>query len=119
MNITIKATGCELSDESRAFIEEKLLSVRKLMGKDVVEALLAFELEESIGVVRAGAKYRADATLTYEGKVFRAEAMADTFETVVDRVRDELSRELSRARGKGRSLFRRGGAKIKSILLGE
>lgn len=119
MNITIKATGCELSDGSRAFIEEKLSSVRKLTGQDTPETLLAFEVEESIGVVRAGARYRADATLTFGGKVFRAEAVSMTLEGVVDRIRDELSRELTRARGKGRSLFRRGGARIKRLFLGE
>lgn len=119
MHISIKATGCELSDGSRAFIEEKLSRVKKVIGQDTAETLLACEIEESVGVMRAGAKYRADATLSLDGAVFRAEAASATLETVVDRIRDELIRKVTRTRGKNRSLFRRGGARIKRLILGE
>ena len=111
MNISIKGTGCELSNDSRALIEKKLAALGKFTGDG--PSMLSFEIEESIGVVRSGAKYRAEGTLSVDGKAFRAEAASDTLEGAVDRVRDELARELRGFRGRVRDLFCRGSARVK------
>ena len=116
MNITIKATGHDLTNENRALIEEKLSSVDKFLGSEVGEPMLSVEIEESLEVVRSGAKYRAEGNLSVNGKLFRAEATGETLEGAVDRVRDELSREIKRSHGKSRNMLKRGGAKIKNML---
>lgn len=116
MNITIKATGHDLTNENRALIEEKLSALDKFVGNDVSEPMLSVEIEESLEVVRSGAKYRAEGNLSVNGKLFRAEATNETLEGAVDRVRDELSREVKRANGKSKSLLKRGGASIKNML---
>ncbi len=118
MNITIKATGCELSEATREFVEGKLGALRKHTGAHADTALLACEVEESIGVVRAGARYRAGATLSVDGRIFRGEAVSETLEGAVDLVRDELIREVAKVRGKQRSLLKRGGARIKRLFWG-
>ncbi|HUQ30426.1 MAG TPA: HPF/RaiA family ribosome-associated protein [Candidatus Paceibacterota bacterium] len=115
MNITIKSTGHDLSGASRALIEEKMGALEKLMSEGEV-ASLACEIEESVSVERAGAKYRAEGNLNVNGKLFRAEAMGITLEEAVDAVRDELLREVKHSKGKARHLFRRGGAAIKNML---
>ena len=111
MNISIKGTGRELSNDDRALVEKKLSALDKLAGD--APAMLFFELEESLEVARSGAKYRAEGTLSIDGKILRAEALGDTLEGAVDRVRDELLRELRRSRGRARDLFRRGSARVK------
>lgn len=115
MNITIKSAGAELTDASRAFVEEKFRALEKFTNEGG-PALLECEIEESMSAVRAGAKYRAEGNLTINGKLFRAEALGETLEAAVDKVRDELSREARRSKGKAQHLLKRGGAALKNML---
>lgn len=113
MNISIKATGYMLSDETRELIDTKFAKLAKLVGEG---ATLACEIEESIAVVRAGGRYRAEGNLNVGGKLYRAEALGDTLEGAVDRVRDELLSELRTSRSRTRRLAKRGGALVKGWL---
>ena len=113
MNITIKATHNEITLAMRELIEEKFSALDKLVSGP---ATLSCEIEESIAVERAGARYRAEGNLSVGGRLFRAEATSTTLEGAVDRVRDELSREVQHIRGKKSGLMRRGGAALKRML---
>jgi ribosomal subunit interface protein len=116
MNIAIKSVRQELSLQEKVLIEEKLSSLEKFTKNSQTPAQLECEIEESIAVERAGAKYRAEGNLSLDGKLYRAEALGATLEAAVDKVRDELARELRHARGKERNLFKRGGSAIKRML---
>ncbi|OGG77906.1 hypothetical protein A3A36_02420 [Candidatus Kaiserbacteria bacterium RIFCSPLOWO2_01_FULL_52_12b] len=116
MHITIKATHQELTLATREFIEGKFSALGKLMAGSASPATLSCEIEESIAVERAGARYRAEGNLSVDGKLFRAEAASNTLEGAIDRVRDDLMREVRRARGKERGLLKRGGAALKRML---
>ena len=113
MNISIKATGHTLTDETRDLIDTKFVKLAKLAGE---EAGLAFEIEESVAVVRAGARYRAEGNLTVDGRLYRAEATGATLESAIDRARDELVREVRQSKSRTRRLAKRGGAMIKRAL---
>lgn len=113
MDISIKATGHTLTEETRALVDSKFAKLEKLSGEG---ATLACEIEESIAAVRAGGRYRAEGNLSVDGKLYRAEATHETLEGAVDRVRDELLGELRRARGKERGFLKRGGQRVKGWL---
>ncbi|OGG49064.1 hypothetical protein A3G63_00510 [Candidatus Kaiserbacteria bacterium RIFCSPLOWO2_12_FULL_52_8] len=115
MQITIKGTQYELTDGTRAFIEEKFLALDKLAQGSQSPVSLACEVEQSIAVERAGAKYRAEGNLSADGKMFHAEAWSSNLEGAVDRVRDDLMHELRQARGRKRGFIRRGGAALKRL----
>lgn len=116
MKTTIKATRHELTQATRERIEGKFSALEKFVSNAVSPVTLECEIEESIAVERAGAKYRAEGNLMVDGKLFRASAENVTLEGAVDRVRDELARELRNAHGKRLGLMRRGGAAIKRML---
>lgn len=116
MNIAIKTTGHELTSETRSLLEEKFAVLERLTSENVAPAQLACEIEQSIAVERAGAKYRAEGNLSIDGKVLRAEAEGVTLEEAVDQVRDDLVRQLKDGRGRRRDLVRRGGAALKRML---
>lgn len=116
MNISIKATGKALAADSRVLAEGKLRALEKRLGENAGTALLECEIEESIAAVRAGARYRAEGTLKVNGKVLRAEATNASLEGAIDRVRDELARELRKASGKSRERVKQGGAALKRRL---
>lgn len=116
MNITIKTTPYDLTLAMRELLEEKFSALDKLVANPKSPAILECEIEESIAIERAGAKYRAEGNLSVDGKLFRAEANSSTLEGAVDRVRDDLVRELQHSQGKKQGLMKRGGAAIKKML---
>lgn len=116
MNIIIKGTHTDVSGGVRTLVESKFANLAKMVGAEGTQ--LTCELEESIAVERAGAKYRAEGNLSVNGKLFRAEATGVTLEAAVDRVRDELTREVHHSHGKARHILKRGGAAMKSMLRG-
>ncbi len=116
MNIAIKTTGREFTDAMRALVEKKLSALEKYTRHSRTPVTLSCEIEESIAAVRAGGRYRAEGNLSVDGELYRAEAVHETLEGAVDRVRDDLARELRQARGKERGLLKRGGAALKRML---
>ena len=116
MNITLKSTLQDPTDSIRELVEEKLSALEKLVGGPNTPATLSCELEQSMSVERAGAKYRAEGNLSVDGKLFRAEAESNTLEGAVDSVRDDIARELRNSRGRERGLLKRGGAALKRML---
>ncbi len=116
MNITINAKQHDLTLAMRELIEGKFSALEKLVANTKSPATLECEIDESIAVERAGAKYRATGNLSVDGNLFRAEATSSTLEGAVDRVRDELTREVQHVHGKKRGFMKRGGAALKRML---
>ena len=116
MQINIKATHHELTADTRSLVQTKFSNLEKVTRGAAVEPTLSCEIEQSIAVERAGAKYRVEGNLTVDGKFFRAEAEGATLEEAVDTVRDGLVREVTQSRGRTRELVKRGGSAIKRML---
>lgn len=116
MNVIIKATNHELTEPTRDLIENKFGVFDRWFRRQGDEVVLQCEVEQSVAVERAGARYRAEGNLNVNGEQYRAEAMSGTLEGAVDAVRDELIRELSKERGKKQSLLKRGRTAIKNML---
>lgn len=117
MNITIKATDYSVTPDIEARVEEKLRHAEKLLGHDADTALLAVELGR-VEHHRTGEIYRAEVNADAGGKLYRATAEAETMEAAIDRVEDELMRELRRAKRKSRGVMRRTGAAMKDWVRG-
>ena len=100
MNITIKATKYQLSQETEALIEEKLVAPLRLLGKKGDTALLEIEIEEAPAEGRSSDPCRLVALLSVDGNVFHAEAVKPTPESAADKVRSELEAEIRHVFGK-------------------
>lgn len=116
MNISVKATKYELSPETEAIIEKKLVAPLRLLGEESERALLEIEVEEAPPEGRSSEPCRLVARLIVGGKVFHAEAVKPNPESAADRVRSELEAEIRRERGRARRLWKRGGAALKRML---
>ena len=106
----------ELPSESRGLIQDKLAAMARRLGEERDVARLDVDVEESIAAVRAGSRVRAAGNLAVNGRRYHAEALGETLEGAVDRVRDELAREVRTARGRERATFRRNAQSIKRWL---
>lgn len=116
MHITIKAPRHDLTEAMQSLIESKFSALEKLTVNAGTPVTLECEIEESIAVERAGAKFRAEGNLSLDGNLFRAEATGATLEAAIDQVRDQLARSLENAQSKKHGLLKRGGAAIKKML---
>jgi len=65
---------------------------------------------------QSGDIYRAEVNITEDGKLFRAEATGESINAAIDKVRDEMEKQLRRHKKKKDSLLRRGGARVKGML---
>lgn len=114
-NIAVKVTNIELTGGLSSLIDQKFLTLEKLIPQNETDVRCRVEVEK-LTEHHSGKIYRVEANLFVSGKTFRAEATEEQVEKAVDEVRDELKRELEKAHGKRKSLLRRGAQAIKDML---
>lgn len=98
MKIQILSKEIELSDELRAYIEKKVLTLSRFVKRmeDKGEMLVHIEVSRSTKHHKTGMIFYAEATMEFAGKILRAEEYEVNIETAVDRVKDRLKNEIIR-----------------------
>jgi ribosomal subunit interface protein len=114
-NITFKHTNTEVGNGMDAYSTEKLTTLLKYVSEDQ-EAKAEVEYEKIVAH-RTGPVCRVEVNIWVGGELYRAENTQSTFEAAVDVVRDELDQAMRRVHKKRHSLLRRGGRKIKEMML--
>lgn len=117
MNISIKTTNIELTPALRDYTEKRISGLNKFSNEEITAAV-------EIGKTSNHHKnsedlYRAEVNInTSLGKQFRAVSEKSDLYEAIDDVREQMSRELSSAKGKKDALWKKGARKIKSIMRG-
>jgi len=107
MNIIIKATKLEISQDIKSYIEDKINSLSKYFkNDDPVEARV--EVEKAIGGQRQGQIFRAEVNLRYDGKFIRVEKEEEDLLAAIDFIKDELKEKIHEEKDKDITLQRRG-----------
>lgn len=116
MNISIKATNLELTPALKDYAEKRMKGIVKFTDGD---AMIALELGKVSGHHKQGEIFEARVNITTPlGKQYYAVSeKADMYEAIDD-VRGEVVREITSAKGKQDSLFRRGARSVKKLLKG-
>jgi putative sigma-54 modulation protein len=98
MRLQVKGKNVEVSDQIRAYAEEKLAKLeRHLNGPTRVELELAVEKNPSIA-----ANNVAEATIWTKGPVLRAREASGDMKASIDQLADKLERQVTRYREKRR-----------------
>jgi putative sigma-54 modulation protein len=98
MRLQVKGKNVEVSDQIRAYAEEKLAKLeRHLNGPTRVELELAVEKNPSIA-----ANNVAEATIWTKGPVLRARESSADMKASIDQLADKLERQVTRYREKRR-----------------
>ena len=116
MNIQIKATNMDLSDSISAFINDKLLSVGKVIDISDEGILCEVEIGKSSNHHNSGDIYRAEINLTISGVLYRAVTDKDDLQNAILEARDEVLRTIKHATEKKETLQRKEGAEMKNKL---
>lgn len=116
MNIEFKALTVDLTDEVRAYAEEKVLSIAKLL-QNIEEENIRVEVELARDQHhQSGDVYRADITIHAGVDKMHAVGHGESLHSALDIVKDDLSRRFRRGKSKRIDALRSGGAKIKKML---
>lgn len=113
MSTNIKATTITLSPSLREYIVKKVSVFEKFVTKPEAEMLCDVELRESTHHQK-GPYYYAEINLNLDGKLYRATAEEESYEAAIDKVKDEIVRELTKSKAKRRAMWHRGAQKLKS-----
>lgn len=110
----IKATGAViLSDEVRAYAEEKVGKLEKYV--DTSDTTNLFELELEALPLRTGNAYRAELNFSSRGRVMRTEGRGESLHAAIDELVEEASRRMRKHKNKHIDLVRKGGAEVKKF----
>lgn len=112
--INFKSTNTSISDHLKDVAEEKLSTLNKFIGEAPV--VCDIEFERITNHHQQGNIHRVEVNLELNGKLYRAESTAESFEKAVDDVRNDLNHELHSEQGKRETLLLRGARKMKEMM---
>jgi putative sigma-54 modulation protein len=99
MQVDIHAQNIELNAPLRAFIEEKMADIEHLFG-DIGQAHAHVEVSIPSNHHQSGPIYRAEANITINGTLLRAEASNYDLHSAVVDVKDELKVQVKKFKEK-------------------
>lgn len=104
------AEAVALSD----LMQQKMQSLTKFLNES---QSITCDIEfEKVSSQNVGQVYRVEINLMIDGTLFRAEATENNFETAIDEVRNELDKELRRAKGRQETLDKEAGRAAKELM---
>lgn len=119
MNTRVKATDYELTQETRDYLDTRLLTLEKLLSKEA-SAVARFEIElgRAAGRPRHGKNlWFAEIQIIVPGEApIRATNNAESINAAIDDVKEEVERQLRKNKQRGIRLTRRIGARVKKLL---
>lgn len=118
MQINIKGTNIELTDSLRDYLDKKLEGLEEFTDSNKEEAIAQVELAKTTNHHRSGDIFRAELNIRVHGKQLRAVSETEDLHSSIDKVKDEIFREVKKHKDKRRSLIRRGGHRVKNMMRG-
>ncbi len=116
MKQDVKATNITLTRAISRYIKEKVTYLERFIDKNDESARASIEVEKTTDRHNKGVIFRAEINLHVAGKNFRAESTQEDLYVAIDDIKDEMSAELKKFKGKRETMKRRGGRTAKKIL---
>lgn len=116
MTTNIKATGLNLTEEVRTYIEKCLHKIEKYV-QDEPAAVIQVEIERTMSH-EAGEGYRGEVTLSGGGLSVRAESKGSTLHEAIDVLENKVIGELRKVKGKRQHILRRQAKRVKDFIRG-
>jgi len=114
MNINVKTKNYELTPDVRAYLDERLEALEKLIT-DGAPVICDIELEQTMPQ-QHGNIWRAEINLSHNGTILYADATAESMNAAIDGMKAEIIKQLRRSKGKEETLMRKGQALAKRWL---
>jgi ribosomal subunit interface protein len=119
ITINLKATGMDLTDAIRDYVENKTSNLEKLLSKVEADVLVEFEVAKTTNHHNKSEDlFRAECRVTFSGKDFYVSKEEADLYAAIDLVTDSVFRDIRQDRDKNRNLFIRNARKIKKRIKG-
>lgn len=118
MQLSIKFTDMGRDEDARAYAEEKTAAFSKVIDAAFLDAAFCNVEFKKSAHHQSGDVCYAEVTLETDGKIYRASEEAATLRNAMDKVKDEIVRQLERSKSKKENVFRRGARLAKRLLRG-
>ncbi len=120
VNFHIKTKNMDLTPDVSAQVHSKLDVIEKFLTPHEDLQVLA-EVEVGIDSThhQKGDVYIAEVNVTARGDMYRASAKGESVAVALDKLKDEISRVISRSENKKNTAFRRGSRLIKKMFTGK
>ncbi|HBR80300.1 MAG: Sigma 54 modulation protein/ribosomal protein S30EA [Candidatus Uhrbacteria bacterium GW2011_GWE2_45_35] len=92
--ISTKATNMEMTEAIKTYVEEKLLSLEKLMVDFRPEPEVSIELGKTSDHHSKGPFFFAEANLIVPGQILRARTEVEDLYEAIDLMKDDLRRQV-------------------------
>ncbi|MCR4274492.1 MAG: ribosome-associated translation inhibitor RaiA [Candidatus Campbellbacteria bacterium] len=115
LNISLKATGMELTSAIRSYAQEKVVSVGKFIDPSK-EAYAEVEMGMTTRHHSGGSIFRCEINLRVEGELIRVVSDKEDLYAAIDVAKDELLDEVRKRKNKKTRDSRRGARMFKSLL---
>lgn len=89
MEIRIKTSKIELTDDLKFYVEKKINMLKKYLG-NIQVTNCDVELEHALSKQNQGKTYRAEVNLAVPGTILRVDKTEKTLNKAIDKVKDHL-----------------------------
>lgn len=117
MNINIKATGIELTPAISEYADKKVSSLDKYFNEKE-EVVAQVEIGKITQHHRSGEVFRAEVHVTGAGYDLYAASEKEDLYAAIDKVKDEITRELVSKKDRDLTRTKKGGQIIKNMMKG-
>ncbi|OGI76130.1 ribosomal subunit interface protein [Candidatus Nomurabacteria bacterium RIFCSPHIGHO2_02_FULL_42_19] len=121
MLINLKSTNMELTPAIHDYVIKRVTNLEKLLSKIEEkggEVNVNFEVAKSTNHHKSGEVFHADCLINIRGEKFYSSADEEDMYAAIDRVKENLFREISKNKDRKQTLFRRGAQSVKKMLKG-
>jgi ribosomal subunit interface protein len=115
MKIEILEKEIEISEETKKYIETKILSLQNLLPNDE-DNFCDFRIGKNSGSHKKGKIYFAEASIKTSQKNYGARSESENLNEAIDTLKDELAKKIRRYKGKKISMMKKGGRLVKNFL---
>ena len=119
MQINLQTKNIDLTTAIEDYVEKRVTNLEKLLNKMETqgsEAIVNFEVGQSTKHHKSGAIFHSDCHVTINGKEFYASADDEDLYSTIDKIKDDLFREINKSKDRGQTLFHRGARSVKKMM---
>lgn len=115
LNKNLKTKNIEIDEETKEYLAKRIKKFDTFIADDTSPAIADIELERRTGQ-QSGRIFRAEVNLKIGDRYLRAEEEAENIREAIDKMKDEMVRELRDAKEKEQTQARDGAREAKQQL---
>lgn len=117
--INLKATGMDLTDAIRDYVEKRVTNLDKLISKVESDVLIEFEVGKTTNHHNnSESLFKAECRVTFSGKDYYASTSEPELYSAIDIVKDKIFQDIKQDRDRSRNLFIRSARSLKKRIKG-